>query len=537
MRKLIGYLTAALFLTACGGGMPQTESPTAARTSPMPAPVEAATAALEPSAIPGANLPAQPPVSIVTDIPAFPGAEGFGAAATGGRGGRVIYVTTLDPDPGGEIEGSLNWALAQQGPRIVLFQVSGVINGPAYIRYGDVTIAGQTSPGGAIVRGLICDDHYEDNDCRNIIIRHIRSRPAQHIDNNENVLDDGLRLDGVDTAIVDHVSVANAVDEAIQISWSQNITIQNTILAETVGEHFDRGGMLINYSHSTHPQNNLTIVRNMWHRIGGRMPELDCELSGLPDQEAEIPSFCAQQPLNVEISNNLLWDPALPMWYNAAVDPGGGDPGVFTVNLNYVNNYAAGRPGYTQPMVLWDFLGQPGNALYVSGNMMNLFPGWSDYQLFYCCNDFNAYGPNTDLGAAQRRENRHDFPPINYIPADQLTQYVIGSVGALPRDAMDTRYIQSVMTNTFDLTPLDTPGADDALTPDFDPDNAPAAPQDSDGDGMPDEWEAANGLDPNADDHNGVELSAKFTGVEGYTNVECYVNWLSDRLVSGAGAP
>lgn len=85
--------------------------------------------------------------------------------ATGGRGGRVLYVTTLHPDPNGELPGSLNWALRQSGPSSILFKVSGVIPAAANIVHGDVTIAGQTSPGGIIVRGLICDGHYECNTC------------------------------------------------------------------------------------------------------------------------------------------------------------------------------------------------------------------------------------------------------------------------------------------------------------------------------------------------------------------------------------
>ena len=93
-------------------------------------------------------------------LPSFPGAEGFGAVASGGRGGQVLIVDTLAVDPGGTQgsgnRGSLNWALRQSGARTIVFEVSGVINGPVQVRSGNVTIAGQTSPGGVIVRGLSC---------------------------------------------------------------------------------------------------------------------------------------------------------------------------------------------------------------------------------------------------------------------------------------------------------------------------------------------------------------------------------------------
>lgn len=76
--------------------------------------------------------------------PAFPGAEGFGAAATGGRGGQVIYVTNLNTSG----PGSFQAALETPGKRYILFKVSGLIPALAHLRYGNCTIAGQTSPGG-----------------------------------------------------------------------------------------------------------------------------------------------------------------------------------------------------------------------------------------------------------------------------------------------------------------------------------------------------------------------------------------------------
>ena len=94
-------------------------------------------------------------VTISSQIPAFPGAQGFGALnTTGGRGGQVIYVTTLNC----EGPGSLNAALATPGPKYILFKVSGVIDCAAELIWGDCYIAGQSSPGGIIVRGIIIDD-------------------------------------------------------------------------------------------------------------------------------------------------------------------------------------------------------------------------------------------------------------------------------------------------------------------------------------------------------------------------------------------
>ena len=204
-------------------------------------------------------------------IPAFPGAEGFGAVATGGRGGNVYYVTNLNCSGPGSLQNGLN----QAGAKYILFKVSGVIPCAAEVFKGDVTIAGQTSPAGVIVRGIILDEIYEQNtNSRNVIIRHLRSRPkpTQTLPSQGYVLDDGLRLDGASNVIVDHCSFANAIDESVQISHSRNITIQNSMLSETLGEHFHLGGMLVNYSRADHPQDNISIHHNVWNRIGGRFP-------------------------------------------------------------------------------------------------------------------------------------------------------------------------------------------------------------------------------------------------------------------------
>lgn len=466
-------------------------------------------------------------------VAAFPGAEGFGANATGGRGGRVLYVTTLAADPNGQMPGSLNWALRQTGARYILFKVSGVIDAPANIVNGNVTIAGQTSPGGVIVRGVICDGHYEQNDCSNLIIRHIRSRPAAHIDDSTVALDDALRLDGIRHFIIDHGSFANAADEVVQISWASFGTIQNSIFAETVGDHAQYGGVLMNYSHPDFPQDNLSLHHNMWHRLDGRLPEITCEASNYPDLPGQI-TDCAAHPLNLELSNNLLWDPGINIWYGRDVD---GDPanGPYRLNLNWVNNYAVARDDFTFGLILHDVLDVSQNALYFSGNQLNLYPNYSDYQLAYCCNDFNVNNPNTDLGVAMRRSVRHDFPVITYTPTNQLVAYMIANVGAFPRDAQDRRFIAALTSGIIDMTPRHQAGANDAFTLDFA--TPPPPPQDTDNDGMPDWFEIRYGLNPNAQDHNGTHLSALFTGTNGYTNLECYLNWLAEYLVTGTALP
>ncbi len=450
-------------------------------------------------------------------IPAFPGAEGFGAVATGGRGGSVYYVTNLNCSGPGSLQNGLNQPVA----KYILFKVSGIIPCAAEIFKGDVTIAGQTSPGGIIVRGIILDEIYEQNtSSRNVIIRHLRSRPkpSQMLPNQGYVLDDGLRLDGASNVIVDHCSFANAIDESVQISHSRNITVQNCMLSETLGEHFNLGGMLINYSRADHPQDNISIHHNVWNRIGGRFPEISCESP-----------FCSSAPLNIEITSNLFWDQQIQTWYNSCIS-GGSDCTNFRLNMNFTNNYSVVRNSFNGPLASFDFLANANNRLFVSGNRMNRYAQYADYQLFYCCNDYNTNAPNTNLGTAQRLSTRNAFPLVTPTPATDMTAYATKNVGAFPRDPMDKRLLSPISQNSIASQAVNaTDFFNDAFQLGFT--TSPTPPTDTDNDGMPNDWETANGLNPNVQDHNGSQLSKKFTGVEGYTNLECYLNELSDKLV------
>jgi pectate lyase len=116
-------------------------------------------------------------------LPAFVGAQGFGANATGGRGGRVVVVSNLRSSGAGSLQDALN----QTGARTIVFRVSGVVEGIPTLSSGDVTIAGQTSPNGITVRGLLIqgDTVCEDDGCplprrtpQNVIVRFLRSRAA-----------------------------------------------------------------------------------------------------------------------------------------------------------------------------------------------------------------------------------------------------------------------------------------------------------------------------------------------------------------------
>ena len=473
----------------------------------------------------GAATPVSVTVTVAGDgsvtgaLPAFPGAEGFGAYATGGRDGRVIYVTNLDATG----PGSLQWAIDQPGAKYILFKVSGVINAQIHLTNGDVTIAGQTSPGGITVRGFVTDESpFQDQAVRaptdfaeNWILQHIRIRPVS-----DSVSDDGLRIRYTRNAIVDHVSIGNALDEAVEISYSNNITVQNTVIAETIGGHSFYGGVLMNYSNPAHgfALDNVSLHHNIFNRIEGRLPE------GSRESLA-----AANSTMNLELSNNLYWDPnffiALGGSTGVVTDPSG-NPYPIYWKINAVNNYFRTRADFPYGMFDDTIMRTATNQLYVSGNAMSAYPGRSDYQLFYCCNDYPSVTPNTSAQAATKLTTRLPFPSITYTPTDQLRTVLLNTAGAWPRDPMDTRLLRSVATDTIAAAPRNTNPAGDALLPAIA--SPPAPPTDTDADGMPDSWEIARGLDANVANTNARTLSSA-----GYTDLEVYLQELSASRITG----
>ncbi|KAF9259580.1 pectate lyase [Marasmius fiardii PR-910] len=155
---------------------------------------------------------------------AFPGAEGYGKYARGGRGGKVVKVTTLADDG----TGSLRWALTEQtGPRTIVFDVGGVItlNSRLAVNSDHITVAGQTAPGKGIV---ITNEPFGLSGASDVIIRHVRVRPGKA--SGDTV--DGMGMAGSNHCIIDRCSVGWSIDESFSSRGAFNITLQRTMISE-----------------------------------------------------------------------------------------------------------------------------------------------------------------------------------------------------------------------------------------------------------------------------------------------------------------
>lgn len=416
---------------------------------------------------------------------AFPGAEGFGAQATGGRGGRVIRVTTLAASG----PGSLQEALDQDEPRIVVFAVSGVIEAdPIRIRHGDLTIAGQTAPGAGItIRGRL----YGSDGLSNVIVRHLRIRPAFAGEGGGSY--DGVQLVETGRVIFDHVSAAFGVDEVMGIFTVWDATVQWSTLSMSATQGHPEG--VHNYALLAN-RPRVSLHHNLFAHNGNRNPA------------------CGRGP--AEVKNNVVYN------FNRGFIHHNPPAGQFRIVGNY---YRQGPDGSARPFVFDDVAGE-GLAYYLADNYLD-DPGdylgivdnpWTDavyLEVYGGMGKGEEYRATADFDFAA---GTPDYMPITtQSPADAYLQ-VLETAGAWPRDVVDLTAVEETEQRTGEWGARIPADLLAGLTP-------AAPPADGDADGMADAWESAHGLsaaDP--EDHATVMAS-------GYTAIEEYINGLADALL------
>jgi len=413
--------------------------------------------------------------------PAFPGAEGFGAVTSGGRGGRVVLVRNLD-DSG---PGSFREAVGTPGPRTVVFRVGGLITlrTPVVVAEPFVTIAGQTAPGdGICLRGQTVEIRTHD-----VVVRHLRFRPGDL---------SGAEVDGVSVGrgsrrvILDHCSAGWSVDESLSLAGDvRDVTVQWCLIAEALNRSVHRKGPH-GYGSLVRAAGGVTLHHNLWAHNAARNPRLGDDYGRPP-----WPLF--------DVRNNVVYD------YGEIASGMTGD----NLEANYVGNYV--RPGPSSDtkrgvVVLTDTAAV---RYHVAGNVVEGRPGTTaDNRLLF-----------DRLEAGGRRlvtlvDEPFDVPPVRTTDAAQALWDVLAGVGATRprRDAVDARIVREVATRSGRI--IDSQREVGGWPPYV---SGPAL-SDQDEDGLPDEWERARGLDPTEPSD-----AAKVAGADGFTYLEAYLDELA----------
>ena len=451
---------------------------------------------------PDNNVNAITAVETIDNVLAFPGAEGGGRYTSGGRFGDVYIVNTLEDYGTGEksIQGSLRDALSKDN-RFIVFNISGAINlkEPLSLRKRkNITIAGQTAPGDGITL-----TGYETNisDSENVIIRYLRFRPgAENVHSGDSM--DAIWGRSMKNVMIDHISTSWSTDETMSLYRAENMTVQWSIVAEslamsghTKGRH-GYGGIWGGVNTTFH--HNLVANHTSRNpRLGGGTAEAD--------DNNHIGLF--------DIRNNVIYN-----WgFNTAY--GGG-----RAYANYMNNYM--KPGLgTRASVESRVIDagekdKPGK-FYINGNELegNAEVSNDNSKGIYVS---ESASPSTEIVNEEFKMDGTSVEALRTTSAEEAYNEVLAKAGATypKRDALDARIINEVKNNQgrFVNRHEEVGGlpytAVITRSEDFDKDE----------DGIADEWELNNGLDPNnADDSTTLAVDQS-----GYTYLEHYVNSLVD---------
>jgi pectate lyase len=418
-------------------------------------------------------------------VPAFPGAEGFGAVSTGGRGGAVVRVTNLDDDG----PGSLREAL-RGGHRTVVFDVSGTIHLQSRLTVSQphVTIAGQTAPGDGIALAghelFIAHTH-------DVIVRFLRVRPGD-VANKEH---DALTIWNARRVIIDHCSLSWSTDSLNDVvKGSGEITVQWSLLAEPLNRSVHVKGAHAYATGWDGRDGGASYHHNLIAHAASRTPRIE-------KSEGDILT---------DVRNNVI--------YNWGF---GGAYGGEHAKVNFADNYF--RAGPDSKRVDRFFYGiTPATRLFVAGNVMDAPDMPEQREKIAAINADSRAGVDVSdpsiLGVALLT-TPHPAAAVTTRPAAEAYELVLERVGAVrpKRDAVDARIVADVRSRGGKI--IDSQ-ADVGGWPTLQ--SAPPKP-DRDGDGMPDEWESRHRLDPD-DPADGARIDP----ASGYTPLERYLAELAE---------
>lgn len=406
-------------------------------------------------------------------VRAFPGAEGAGANARGGRGGDVYHVTNLNDSGAGSLREGIRTAT---GPRTIVFDVAGTINLSTRLNVNKsfLTIAGQTAPGG----GVTVAGHSTVITGNNIVLRYLRFRVGDL--NCPAIQDDALWVDRSSDVILDHVSASWSVDETLSVTESNNVTVQWSFITESMKNScHEKGahgyGSLIRYGTGV-----VTYHHNLYAHHDSRNPRVG-------------------DGVGLDFVNNVIYNWGGESGYSGPAEEG-------TTRVNYVGNYLVAGPQTTNSKLRAFNGGSANTQLHQSNNYLD---GDRDGARDGADNGWTMF-----IGTYTRREPaRFDFAQVTTHDAPTAYERVLSTAGnSLRRDAVDARVAGEVRSEGGrHINSQSEVGGFPVL-------DAGPALNDADGDGIPDEWETNHGLNPTD------AADGRATGAGGYTNLESYLN-------------
>lgn len=444
---------------------------------------------------------------------AFPGAEGYGRFARGGRGGVVRKVTNLNDSGPGSFRDAIE---GDYGPRTVVFDVGGLITLESDVIINStrpyITVAGQTAPGKGI---CFRKQQFAMSGPRDVIARFVRIRVGDLSGETQN----GSGMSGADHTIMDHVSISWGIDEELSTRTAKNCTFQRSLISEALNIAGHQ-----NYPAGTRHGYAATVggdIASLHHNLLAHCEGRNWSLGGGLDSNGRYAG-------KLDIFNNVVYN-----WRSRTTDGG-------AHQVNFVNNYYKAGAASTQSRALnAQYGGFPGTQqYYFEGNVMT--PGGS-VSGFSTNNQAAGKTTSTESGGTLPENSNPPYSPwVNapffpsYATIDEVTnayKRVLSDVGCNQPmiDDHDARVIRETITGTYTYTGQGPYGGSPGLPnsqndvggwEDYGNYSRPAG-WDTDNDGMPNWWEQIKGSNPNVADHNGDP-----DGDE-YTNLEDYLNWLA----------
>ena len=457
---------------------------------------------------------------------AFPGAEGYGQFATGGRGGIVYHVTSLADDSQNPQPGTLRYGITRiHQPRTIVFDISGTIDLKDRLVCSDpfVTVAGQTAPG----KGILLREHPFGFGPEGIF-RFLRLRLGKYLDKDGKTITlDGMGAAGCDNTIIDHCSVGWTIDEAFSSRNGRNISFQHNLISEALNQAGHQNYANAKHGYAATIGGNIgSFHHNLLAHNEGRNWSMGGGLDGAGYYAGRLDLF-----------NNVVYN-----WGNRACDGGAHE-------VNFVGNYYKMGPATSMKFILnaqLEGTGKGSQAYYIHDNIRQNYIGDMKQNAGPVAGKHGELVSDREGETYQYTTKNHQvvdwqvfnttkpfFPSLAKVESARAAfKNVLSDVGANQpqQDEHDKRMIEETLKGSYKYIGSktgkkglidDNKDANDDAWKEFETTEARPANWDTDQDGMPDWWEKLTGSNPQVADNNVLTHGE-------YTQLERYLNWLAE---------